>query len=57
MNLTMRMMIQKLEMILQEIVYFLTRRLANRMAFFMLGALLNGRRDRYQVYSMQPSEQ
>lgn len=56
MNLTIQMMIQKLEVILQEIVYFLTRRLANRVAFFMIGALLV-KRDRYQMYTMQPSEQ
>jgi hypothetical protein len=52
MNLTIQMMIQKIELILQEIVYFLTRRLANRLAFFTIGALLNVKRDRHEVYTL-----
>lgn len=54
MSLMIQMMIQKIEVIIQEIIYFLTRRLANKMAFFMIGILLNVQRDRHQTFTMQP---
>lgn len=53
MNRTIQMMIQKIEEIIREIVYFLTRRLANKLAFFMLGILLNIQHDRHQTITVQ----
>ncbi len=55
MILTTSVLLTRIELILQDIVYFLTKRLANRIAFLVLGALL-ARRNRYKLYSLSSSE-
>lgn len=50
--MTIQMMIQKIEFILQDIIYFLTKRLANKVAFLILGLILHAKRDRYQMQTV-----
>lgn len=46
----------RIEFLIQDLISFLTRRLANKLAFILVGFLINAKQNRNNMYDMQQSK-